>query len=465
MTKKTPLCVAVLWLVAGLASAQNFADQRLANWHQWRGPEANGSAPNGDPPTEWSETNNIKWKVPIPGRGTATPIIWGDRIFILTAMPVEDADTSASAAIASPDAGVMAQRRGGGPGNRGGGGRGGGSQLGPHKFEILCLDRGTGDTIWRETAREAVPHEGHHPTGTFASASPVTNGQHLYVSFGSRGVYCYDLNGDQKWGKDFGQLRTRNAFGEGASPALYGDTLVLNWDQEGDSYVIAVDAATGNEKWRKPRDERTTWATPLIVPHNGRVQVIMSGENRCCSYDLANGELIWECGGFGPNPIPSPVLMDDTVICMTGFRSFAARAIPLDSTGDVTDSDKIVWELDDGTPYVSSPLLYDGTIYITKDRSGLMTSVDAQTGQIKIRPQRLPNINNIYASPVAAAGRVYYSDREGTTVVLKHGPEMEVLAVNRLDEAIDASPAIVGKEMFVRTAGHLYCIAEPASGP
>jgi outer membrane protein assembly factor BamB len=329
-----------------------------------------------------------------------------------------------------------------------------------HKFDVICLDRSTGNTLWRKTAREIAPHEGHHNTSNFAPSSPVTDGEKLYVSFGSRGLYCYDLNGNQLWSKDLGQMQIKNTFGEGASPAVHGNTLVVNWDHEGDSFIVALDASTGDQKWRQPRDEGSTWATPLIVSRNGRVQVITNGQNRCRSYDLATGELIWECGGQGPNPIPSPVLFEDKAILMTGFRTFQAYAIPLDATGDITDTDKIDWKLDDGTPYVSSPLLYGGTLYFTKERSGLMTSVDADTGQIKIRPQRLPNVNDLYASPVGAAEKVYFSSREGRTVVLKHAPELEVLAVNELDGPIDASPAIVGKEMFIRTATHLYCIAE-----
>jgi outer membrane protein assembly factor BamB len=225
---------------------------------------------------------------------------------------------------------------------------------------------------------------------------------------------------------------------------------------------VALDANTGDEKWRQPRDEVTTWATPLIVPYQGRVQVITNGMNRCRSYDLETGEVIWECGGQGPNPIPSPVVIDDKAILMTGFQRFAAYAIPLSSKGDITGTEKVAWKMNDGTPYVASPLLYDGILYFTKERNNPLTTVNARTGEVLVNQERLPGVSTIYASPVGAAGKVYISSREGVTLVLKHGPEKKitVLATNQLDGPIDASPAIIGPEMYIRTDTHLYCIAE-----
>jgi outer membrane protein assembly factor BamB len=461
---KTALTLFVLLPFTRLALAQNPTPQQLQNWHQWRGPHANGFAPGANPPAEWSETKNVKWKVAIPGKGFSTPIVWGDRIYLLTAIPAAAAEPTADFRAVPPQVmgqGQPANQPPRGRGQRRGGG--GGPALVNHKFDVICLDRRTGQTIWQKTARETVPHEGHHQTSTFAPASPVTDGQYLYASFGSRGIYAFDMGGDQKWEKDLGQMKTRNGFGEGASPALHSSTLVVPWDHEGDSFIVALDAATGAEKWRQPREEIATWATPLVVPHAGRVQVITNGENRVRSYDLASGELIWECGGQGPNAIPTPVLVDDTVVCMTGYQRFAAYAIPLDSKGDVTDTDKPRWKLSDGTPYVSSPVLYDGLLYFTKNRNNLLTSVDARTGEVLIDQKRLPEVNSLYASPVAAAGRIYFCSLEGVTVVLEHGRqnELKVLHTNQLSgEAIAASPAIIGREMYLRTAGHLYCLAE-----
>ena len=252
----------------------------------------------------------------------------------------------------------------------------------------------------------------------------------------------------------------RFSFGEGSSPALFEDTLVQICDQEQGSFVVALDAGTGQEKWRKPRDEVSTWGTPLIVEGAGRMQVITSGTNRIRSYDLQNGELIWECGGLGSNPIACPVAVDGLAVVMTGHHDPAGIAVPLDSKGDITDTKKVAWRIEGSTPYVPSPLVYDGTIYFTKSRNAILSSVAAKTGQYIISQERLPDMNSIYASPVAASGRIYISSREGTTVVIKHGSKLEVLATNSLDETIDASPAIVGKDLIVRTESNLYCISE-----
>jgi outer membrane protein assembly factor BamB len=464
-----PLVTAITLILAQTTAAQDFAAQRQRNWHQWRGPEANGTAPLGNPPLEWSDSatgsKNIKWKVAIPGKGAATPIVWGDRIFVLTAIPMGAGTTgAASAQLNRAPVQVMAQPQGGQPGQRRGpaagrGGRGG-APAALHKFEVLCLDRRTGQTIWQRTAKEVVPHEGHHETSSFAAASPVTDGQRLYVSFGSRGIHCFDLSGTPLWEKDLGRMTTKLSFGEGASPAISNNRLVVAWDHEAGSFIVAFDATTGEEKWRTPREEATTWGTPLMVPYAGRVQVVANGTNRVRSYDLDTGEMLWECGGQGPNAIPSPVAIDDMVIAMTGFRQFAAIAIPLNARGDVTNSEQLRWKLTDHTPYVSSPLLYDGILYVTKERANLLSTIDARTGEVLIDKVRLPNISNIYASPVGAAGRVYLSSREGTTVVIEHGrgKEMKVLATNQLPEAIDASPAIVGNQLFIRSGSNLYCI-------
>jgi outer membrane protein assembly factor BamB len=503
MLKQASCCV-LLWLVAGSVWAQDFERQKLQNWHQFRGPQDTGVAPMGNPPIEWSETKNIKWKVPIPGSGSASPIVWGNRIFILTAIKTdrtaESAERTTSTAGAtirqvaySPNE-LLAQRdenrrgdaqrgdaqrgdgqrgergRGQGRGGFGGQGRGGfgggrgGFGITPptnyHKFVVMCIDRNSGETLWERTAAEVVPHEGHHDTNTFASASPFTDGQHVYAFFGSRGIHCYDLDGNPIWDKDLGDMQTRFSFGEGSSPTVYGDTMVITWDHEGGSFIVALDARNGNEKWRKPRDEVSTWASPLIVEAAGRTQVVTSGDNAIRSYDLANGELLWQCGGLGSNPIATPVVSEGIVICMTGHRDPAGIAVPLDARGDVTDSDKTAWRIEN-TPYIASPVLYDGLLYFTKGRDAILSSVDAKTGEVVIQTERLPDLSTLYSSPVAAAGRIYISSREGNTIVLKHGREFEVLATNSLDEqTIDATPAIVGNELILRGQSHLYCIAE-----
>lgn len=462
--KITFLSVAAVLAFSMTAVAGDLTSQELANWHQWRGPLASGFAPNADPPVEWSESKNIRWKVAIPGDGTATPIVWGDRIYLLTAIETERKGEAAQAANNEAADEEPAAGENDGKKKRGGRGGGGGG-LRPakpsniHQFVVMCLDRKSGETIWQKVAREELPHEGHHKDHGYASASPTTDGKHLYVSFGSRGIYCYDLEGNNLWEQDLGDMKTRNGFGEGASPTVAGDRLIVVWDHEADSFVTALDTATGQPVWKQNREEPTCWSTPLVVEHDGKEQVVINATNRTRSYDLKTGDLIWECGGQTTNAIPSPVTADGVVYCMSGFRGSAALAIPLSASGNVTDTDAVKWKLSDGTPYCPSPLLYDDLLYFNKSNNGILTVVNAKSGAVLIENQRLDGVRNVYASPVGAAGRVYFIGRDGSAVVLEHGPEYKVLATNKLDEGIDASPALVGKEMFLRGKDSLYCIA------
>lgn len=401
-------------------------------WPQWRGPLANGVAPHARPPLTWSETRNIRWKVEIPGLGHATPIIWKDHVYIQTAVPKAAAGE-------------------------------GGSSEGVYQFDILAYERKTGKLAWRHTACETKPHESGHEDGSQASSSPVTDGEHLLAYFGSRGLYCLDLTGKQLWKKDFGDMSTRRGFGEGSSPALHGNTVVVNWDHEGDSFIVAVDKRTGEELWRRNRDEPTSWSTPVVIEGAGKTQVVVSATNRVRSYDLASGELLWECGGQTANAIPTPVFGHGLLFAMSGFRGEACRAIRVsDATGDVTEGPAVAWRYDQDTPYVPSPLLYGTQLYFVKKNTGILTSLDALTGKPHFSRERIDGIEGVYASPVGADGRVYLAGRRGTTVVFEHGPQFKVLATSTLDDGFDASPALAGDELYLRGHKHLYCIAETA---
>ena len=432
-----------------------------ANWPAWRGPQANGVAPDAHPPIRWSETEHVQWKAALPGRGTSTPIVWKDQVFLLTAVP-----TGPEAAGDASDAGGAAKdrperpRRGGG----GGGGGGGGMVDRPtraQQFTVLAVDLQTGKPRWSHSPRTQMPHEGHHKDHGFASASPVTDGKHLIVSFGSFGLYGYDLKGKLLWEKDLGDMRTRNSFGEGSSPALDGNTVVVLWDHEGEDFIVALDKRDGRELWRQQRDEPTGWCTPLIVAHGGRKQVIVNGTNKVRSYDLKDGKLLWECAGQTVNAIPSAVAGGDRVFVMSGYRGNALQALRLDRSGDLTGTDGIVWSHAKSTPYVPSPLLVGDTLYFLSNNSAMLSAFDAVTGKARFEAERLDGLNGVYASPVSADGRVYVVGRDGNTAVLRQGPTLEVLAKNRLDDGFDASPAIVGNRLLLRGRQHLYCIAEP----
>ena len=405
-----------------LAAAGAPSPTAQRGWPQWRGPLGNGVSPTADPPTKWSETSNVRWKVKLPGSGTGTPIIWNDQVLVQAAVPGADPN-------------------------------------GPIRFTLLSLDRRTGKIAWQKVAREEVPHEGHHRDHGYASQSPVTDGRYLVSFFGSRGLHCYDLQGNLKWTKQLGQMRTRNGFGEGSSAALSGDTVVVNWDHEGEDFIAAFDAATGKERWRQPRDEPTSWATPLIVEHGGRAQVISTATNKIRSYDLATGKPVWECAGMTTNTIPSPVANEEMVYVMSGFRGNSLLAIRLGREGDLTGTDAIAWSHRRNTPYVPSPLLYGDRLYFFSNNSGILSCFHARTGKALIDAVRIDALPNVYASPVGAAGRVYLVGRNGAMVVLKDADQLEVLATNKLEDGFEASPAVAGNELFLRGREHLYCIA------
>ena len=427
----------VLLLVAALPQGQEAPAGQF--WAQWRGPLNTGKSPTANPPLEWSETQNIRWKVEIPGRGFASPVVWDDRIFVTTAVPVSLSGDEQH----DP--------------------RGGEASRGVHQFLVMAIDRDTGHTIWERIANEQEPHEAGHPSNsTWASSSPVTNGARVYAYFESFGLYAYDMDGTLMWEKDFGDKGMRNEFGEGSTPALFGNTLVIVWDHlNGDSFVAAVDARTGDELWQVPRDEIDTWATPIILNVSGRPQVIVPAMERVLSYDLENGSVIWESDGLTMNAIPSPVYENGLVFLMSGFRGNALKAIRVaDARGNIDGTDAVVWTLDRDTPYVPSPVLVDGILYFLKTNSGILSAFDAETGVPHYRNQRLAGLANVFSSPVAAQGRLYFTGRNGTTVVVRSGARFDVLATNTLDDGFDASPALVDNVIYLRGYRYLYAISE-----
>ena len=430
--------------IRGSILADDFASRRELNWHQWRGPLANGVAPHGDPPVRWDENTNVQWKVEIPGEGSSTPIVWGDQVFVSAAIKTDRTVDSLPPPAAEPPGGYKTPR-----------------PTDYYRFVVISLDRKTGRVLWQRTANEEVPHEGRHKTNSYASGSPTTDGRYVYASFGSRGICCFDVEGNLRWTRDLGDMVTRFGWGEGTSPVLHGSRLAVNWDHEGDSFLAVLNAKTGETAWKVDRDEISSWSTPLVVEHGDVTQLIVSATRRVTGYDLETGEIVWECGGQTVNVIPSPVAADGKVLCMSGFQGSALFAIPLQSTGDLTDTDRILWHHDRGTPYVPSPLLYGDLLYFTRSNSAILSCLDAKTGEPLTEGTRLPGLKSLYASPVGAAGRVYFVGRDGTALVIKHQPELEILATNQLGEPIDASPAIVGKQIFLRGKGHLYCIASP----
>jgi len=383
----------------------------------------------GDAPLHWSDKENIGWKAAVPGRGHSSPVVWGDRIFVTTAVPT---GRPASAGL-QPE----------------------------HKFMVLSFDRKTGKQLWEQVARVEAPHESHHPQyGSFASNSPITDGKHLIAFFGSRGVYCYTLDGKLVWEKDFGKLRMFREFGEGAWPNLDGDKLILVLDQEQGSFVVALDKATGKELWRTPRVGVTNWSGAYVTPYGGRKQVIISASRKVCSYDLETGKPIWEAAGLGQNTIPSPVAADGMVWVMSGFRDPNLMAIRLGRDGDLTGTDAIVWQNQRGNSYSASPVLHDGMLYVLTD-SGMLSNFDAKTGKPHYQQMRLPKPYNFKASPVGVNGKLYLASEEGDVIVVRMGEKFEVLATNTFEgQTFIGTPAIVDGEIYLRGQNTLFCVRQ-----
>jgi outer membrane protein assembly factor BamB len=430
---RVPLVV-TLWSVAF-----NTAPADDESWMHWRGPYQNGSAAaSAAPPVSWSDTENLKWIAELPGHGTSTPIVLNDRIYLTSA--VETDRRSESPVVQNERSKTVAPDV-------------------YYQFVVSCIDRANGEIVWQSTATEQVPHEGHHPTHTYAASSPTTDGTHLFVSFGSFGIYCYTLDGELVWNRDLGDMRTRYGWGEAVTPVIDGDRVIVNWDQEEGSFITALNAATGEPLWKTNRPgEVTSWNTPLIVHSGGRTLAVANGTEFAAAYDTSNGKLVWRCAGQTVNAIPSPVQFKDTVICMSGYRSAVAVAIPIESTGDVTGSPTLRWTWDRGTPYVPSPTLSGNRLFFTRGNNDILTCLDAATGRPLAQDLRLSGVRGMYASGLAANGHLYFAGRRGTTVVLKDDASLSVASVNQIDDAFDASPVAVGTDLLLRSWTKLYCL-------
>lgn len=427
------------------ASSLSKPIKKITNWAQWRGPNSQGISTETGLPTEWSSTKNIKWKTPLTGRGHSSPIVWGDHIFLTTSIEGEVIPgakamkhTYNGEEFVHPDS-VGATRE--------------------QTLRVLALDRRTGKLLWERTAYKGRVYDDRHRKATYADGTPVTDGRYVYAFFGAEGMYCYDFNGKLIWQKSLGSFG-KQGMGNGTSPVLYENLIILQCDEEEgkQSFITALDKKTGKEVWRTPRKIEASWTTPVIVKTATRTELVASGNEHVISYDPATGKELWRCQGTGGYTVPTPLVGHGIVVVSAAHPVKRAVAIRLGGSGDVTGTSQVAWQRDKGTGYTPSSILYGDYVYLMTDR-GLLTCIDAKTGEIKYEGARVPKPTTFSASPIAFEDKILLTSEDGDTYVLKAGARHEVLQTNSLDEPTYASPAIASGSIFIRTAKHLYCIA------
>jgi outer membrane protein assembly factor BamB len=430
-------------LVACLPARALLAD----SWPQFRGPGARGIA--GDDrrlPLTWSDSENVLWRIDVPGRGWSSPVVWNDQIFIQSTVST---------------AGEGLQRKGM---------FGGRQQYYPppdeHRWMLDSFDISSGKTRWATELFKGVPKVSRHPKNSFASETPVTDGERVYAHFGDVGTYCLDMTGKILWSKEWPLIETRYGYGTGSSPALHEGRLYIVNDNEKQSYMLALDKLTGREIWRVTRDEPTTWATPYIWRNERRTEIVTVGTKKVRSYDL-KGNLLWEITGMSLLAIPSPFASDGLLYVASGYPTDEKRpvyAIRPGASGDITPADNkpgseyIAWSLPQGGPYVPSPIIYGGLYYTLLD-SGFLTCHDAKTGKEIYGKQRIDSASSGFtSSPWAYNSCIFCLNEDGDTYVIQAGPEFKILGKNSLGDTCLSSPAIASGSLILRTLTHLYRI-------
>ncbi len=417
------------------------------NWPQFRGPGSLGVSDNPRLPDRWGTNQNVAWKTAVDGRGWSSPIVWGDKVFLTT--------VTSDGPVEPPKKGLYF----------------GGERMEiPQKTShwiVLCLDLATGRELWRREAHTGIPPNQLHVKNTYASATPVTDGERVYAYFGNVGLFCYDLSGNPLWSTNWPPVKMRYGWGSAASPVAYNGKVFLVNDNEDGSFVTALDGRTGKLLWKAERDEKSNWATPYIWESGARTELITPGTRKVRSYDL-DGKLLWEFGGMSSIVIPTPFSKFGMLYVASGYVGDKVRpffAVKPGASGDIslkpgeTSNQYIAWSLPTGAPYNPSPLIYGDYLYVLFD-FGFLGCLDARTGKVVYEKQRVrPDSATAFtASPWAANGKIFALSEDGDTFVFQAGPEYKLLGKNSLDEMCMATPAIAGDKLLIRTLGFLYCI-------
>lgn len=421
-----------------------------ANWPQWRGPDGLGVSGASQYAEEWSPEKNIAWRAEVPGRGLSSPVVWGDRLFVTTSIEGE--------AVPGHTAPIHL-----------------GFDLRPGYFhpdsvgvdkknalKVLAFDTKTGKLAWERTAYDGLMYDNRHRKNTYASPTVVTDGQLVYAFFEAAGLYAYDFKGKLAWQKSLGNI-AKAGLGPGTSPILFDDLLILQIDQEmgANSAIVALDKKKGTEVWRAERTTRRSWATPIIVRTPQRAELVASGAEVVIGYDPRTGKELWRSKGVQSHPIPSPVAGHGLVYLSAGSQAKRAIAIRTGGSGDVTDTPAVAWRYEKGTAYVPSPLLFGQYLYLTND-TGILTCLDAMTGQLVYEGGRPPVPATFTASLVGYGDRIFQTSEDGDTFVVKAGPKHEILRTNSVGEPVYASPALANGTIYIRGEKHLFAIREQA---
>ena len=414
------------------------------NWSQFRGPQGDGISSETNLPTEWGNDKNIMWKTKIPGKGWSSPIVCEDKVFITSARSADDGKEI------TPDSN---------------------NRIYPdqdYKFEIYCLNKNSGDIIWMTIAFLGKPGIITHKDNTYASETPVTDGQHVYAYFGMVGLFCFDMDGKKVWEKNLGAFPMEANWGSSSSPILYKDKLIMQFDNEENSQVFALDKNSGKEIWRTERDEISTWSTPFIWKNKTRIELV-SGGKKTRSYNPNTGELIWELDMQGGRDISTPVADEEMIYVCNEERSdgggtlFAVKAgatgnISLDASA--TSNKWVAWTLPKSGIYMASPVLCNGYIYTLERRMGRVNCIDAQTGTFAYQKQKLDGAKEFWASPWTYDNKIFCLDDTGTTHVLEAGPEFKVIASNKLDDQFWSSTAVANGMLIFRGVDYVYGIGQ-----
>jgi outer membrane protein assembly factor BamB len=443
--RKIPIRLAIM--AAVLCILGSAGAETAENWPQFRGPGGHGVAENPGLPEKWSATENVAWKTDIPGRGWSSPIVWGDRVFLTTVVSLGDME--------APKKGLYL-----------GGNREQTPDI-PHQWKVYCLDLKTGDVRWEKLVHEGLPAGPRHLKNSYASETPVTDGERVYAYFGNRGLWCFDLDGKELWNKPFEPRPMNSGWGTAASPVLHGDRLYIVNDNEEESYILALDKRTGDEVWRVPRDEGSNWATPFVWENDLRTEIVTAGSDKVRSYD-PDGKLLWSLEGMSSITISTPYAAHGLVYVSSGFVADKKRplyAIRPGATGDIslaegqTSNEWIAWSQPMAAPYNPTTLVYGDRLYVLYD-AGTLSCYNALDGAAVYERERIPEGRRFTASPWAYDGKVFCLNEDGVTFVVKAGDRFEVLHSNPLaeDDMGMASPAIAGDRLLIRTSARVYCI-------